>query len=97
MKKIHIAGTLGLGVVLALGGTAFAQTGTSSSGSTGNRATTTTVRTEERQDSPDYGWLGLLGLAGLAGLLKKPERQVVVQETHPVNPPVHPPSNTNIR
>ncbi len=94
MKKTKVAGTLGLGAALVMGNVAFAQTGTTS---TGNRATTTTVRTEEREESPDYGWLGLLGLAGLAGLLKKPERQVVVQETHPVNPPVHPPTNTNIR
>lgn len=94
MKKTNIAGTLGLGAVLVMGNAAFAQSGSTS---TGNRATTTSVRTEEREESPDYGWLGLLGLAGLAGLLKKPERQVVVQETHPVNPPVHPPTNTNIR
>ena len=36
--------------------------------------------TEEDEGFDDWGLLGLLGLAGLAGLLKRPARQVVVDD-----------------
>ncbi len=38
-----------------------------------------TTRAVERDDDFDWGWTGLLGLLGLAGLMKKPNREVVVQ------------------
>lgn len=40
---------------------------------------TTATRVVERDDDTDWGWAGLLGLLGLAGLMKKPNREVVVQ------------------
>jgi MYXO-CTERM domain-containing protein len=39
------------------------------------------VTDEDDDDFDDWGLLGLLGLLGLGGLLKRPERNVVVDET----------------
>lgn len=37
--------------------------------------------TDEDDGFDDWGLIGLLGLAGLAGLLRRPERNVVVDDT----------------
>jgi hypothetical protein len=65
-----------LGLTVAFAVPAGAQAAGTTTGAQGT-VTTDTVRTEQREEH-HFPW-GLLGLLGLAGLLKRPQRETVVQ------------------
>jgi len=70
----------------AAGSGALAQDATEPAGGVATEAAGTGAQVEQRAEEEaegfdDWGLLGLLGLGGLAGLLRRPERNVVVEPT----------------